>query len=233
MVTALLVGLLVGLILAIPPGPIAVAVIKQALEGKFRASMEIAISAAGMDIIYSMIAAFASSALVIYLTNLLTAHLWVPLLLQVVCVIVLVVIGIRYLKSTSGDVVASEKKEMVQEERARNLGYTSPFIVGILIALTNLASPTFLPSLIFITGYLHSNEWIGHRAIDNVFLAIGFGMGAFVWFLILMRLLKKFRAKLSKNFVGQIYRFAGGSFILFAALLAYHVISGTDWSRLF
>jgi threonine/homoserine/homoserine lactone efflux protein len=232
MMIALVVGLVVGLVLSIPPGPIAVAVIKQALEGNNRSSLELAGGAAGMDILYSMLAAFASSAIVVYLTNLLTAHRWVPLVLQVVCVVVLVVIGIRYLRSTSGDVVASEKKEMVQEEKARQLGYSSPFIVGVLIALTNLASPTFLPSLIFITGYLHSNDWVGHRAVDNIFLAIGFGLGAFSWFLILTRLLTKFRSRLSENFVGKIYRFAGGSFILFALILAYNIIRSTDWQHM-
>ncbi len=233
MVTALLVGLVVGLGLSVPPGPIAVAVIKHALEGKYKESHQMAVGAAGMDVVFTTIAAFASSALVVYLTNLLTAYAWIPFVLQIVCVVVLIVMGIRYFRATVSDVVSSEEKEMVQEETVRRLGYTSPFILGILIALTNLASPTFLPSLVFVTGYLHSNGWVGHTAPDNLFMALGFGLGALVWFLVLIRVLTKFRARLSSGFIGQIYKFAGGSFFLFALLLAFNVLRTTDWKHLF
>src|SRR4029453_12741111 len=72
MVTALLVGLVVGFVLAIPPGPIAIACLSQAL----------ALSASAMDIGYALLAAFASSALVGALRGLVTDNAWYLLAFQ-------------------------------------------------------------------------------------------------------------------------------------------------------
>src|SRR6266571_2470257 len=127
MVTALLVGLVVGFVLAMPPGPIAIACLRQALAGQAREGLALALSASAMDIGYALLAAFASSALVGALRGLVTDNAWYLLAFQGGCIVVLVVLGLRYCRPT-----------------------------GVLIALTNLASPTFLPSLIFAMSLLHA-----------------------------------------------------------------------------
>jgi arginine exporter protein ArgO len=76
MVTALLVGLVVGFVLAIPPGPIAIACLSQALAGQAREGLALALSASAMDIGYALLAAFASSALVGALRGLVTDNAW-------------------------------------------------------------------------------------------------------------------------------------------------------------
>src|SRR5437868_362877 len=129
MLTALVVGFAVGFVLAIPPGPIAVACIKQAIDGHRERGIKLALGASTMDIIYALVAAFASSALFAGLRGMITDHGWYLLAFQVVCIIVLVVIGVRYFKPTTKDVAESAQKEAAQEERARKLGYTSPFLV--------------------------------------------------------------------------------------------------------
>src|SRR4029453_7020709 len=63
MVTALLVGLGLGFVLAIPPGPIAIAILRQALAGQARAGVAMALGASAMDILYMCIAGWASVAL--------------------------------------------------------------------------------------------------------------------------------------------------------------------------
>jgi threonine/homoserine/homoserine lactone efflux protein len=82
MVTALLVGLVVGFVLAIPPGPLAIACISQALAGQARESVALALSASAMDIGYALLAAFASSALVGALRGLVTDNAWYLLAFQ-------------------------------------------------------------------------------------------------------------------------------------------------------
>jgi threonine/homoserine/homoserine lactone efflux protein len=102
MVTALLVGLVVGFVLAIPPGPLAIACISQALAGQARESVALALSASAMDIGYALLAAFASSALVGALRGLVTDNAWALLAFQGGCIVVLVVLGLRYCRPPRG-----------------------------------------------------------------------------------------------------------------------------------
>jgi threonine/homoserine/homoserine lactone efflux protein len=227
-----LVGLAAGFVLAIPPGPIAVAIIKQGIQRKVKAGTEIGIGAAVMDMLYALLAAFASSALVSALTDKITGNEWLMLGFQLASICVLVFLGIRYLRPSSKSIHDTEAKEAAQEKKAERLGFSSPFVVGVLIALTNLASPTFLPSFIFVIGLFQSRGWIGHFTIDNILYAVGFGIGTAIWFLLLLRIITLLRDKLSPNFVSIIYNIAAGSMLIFACVLAYHVVVATPWSSL-
>lgn len=231
--TAIVVGFVVGFALALPPGPIAVAVIKQALEGRFRDGFQIAISAAGMDILYAMIAAFASSAIVSTLTDAIVAREWLMLLFQGVCVVVLIALGVRYFRATTRDVAKSREAEEVQEEKARRLGLKSPTMMGVMIAITNLASPTFIPTLVFVVGYLHANGWVESGPWSSITYSVGFGLGAFAWFSLLLRILFKLRKSIPANFIGRIYKTAGATFFVFAAIILYHVVTKTKWTEVF
>src|SRR5215204_4285984 len=126
MLTALVVGIVLGFGLSIPPGPIAVAVIKQALDGNYRNGTSIAAGAAIMDILYTLVAAFASSALVVALKDFIVGHQIILVGFQVVCIGVLVYLGLKYFKATTKEVVESAQKEKIQEEKARRLGLRSP-----------------------------------------------------------------------------------------------------------
>src|SRR5436190_13893424 len=82
MVTALLVGLVVGFVLVMPPGPIAMAGMRQALAGQTREGLALVLGAAVMDSGYALLAAFASSALVEALWDMMLHHAWTLLAFQ-------------------------------------------------------------------------------------------------------------------------------------------------------
>jgi putative LysE/RhtB family amino acid efflux pump len=228
MVTALLVGLVVGFVLAIPPGPIALACLQQALTGQARQGVALVLGASALDIGYALLAAGASSALVGALWGLVLHHAWVLLVFQGGCIVVLVVLGVRSCRSTTpGDAARAQP-----EARGRPRDDASPYLRGVLIALTNLASPTFLPSLIFTMSLLHVRGWVGDAVGDHVMYALGFGGGGALWFLLLLRILTHLRAKVSPTVMPMIERVAGGVLLLFAGILAYHLVTTTAWSRL-
>ena len=227
MVTALLVGLVVGFVLAIPPGPIAMACVQQGLAGQAREGLALVLGASAMDIVYALLAAFASSALVEALWGLVLHHAWALLAFQGGCIVVLVVLGLRYCRSTTPGDAARARPEA--QDRPR--GDASPYLHGVLIALTNLASPTFLPSLIFAMSLLHVRGWVGHAVGDHVMYALGFGGGA-LWFVLLLRTLTYLRAQVSPTVIPMMYRVAGGVFLLFAGMLTYNMVTTTAWSRL-
>ena len=233
MIIALLLGITSGFVLSIPPGPLSAAVTKHTVSHSFRMGMMIALGGAVMDIVYVLIAAFASSALVVALVHLVTGSGWPPFIFQVLCILILMVMGIRYMRHK--DHHAEEKilkVEQAQEEKAQKLGYSSPFFIGVLIAVANLAAPAFIPSMISVVSYLQANHWLGGRADESVVYALGFGTGTTLWFSLVARMLVKHRSKFSPDVLSTIYTFAGGTLIVCACILTYHVMISTNWALL-
>ena len=235
MLLSLLLGLVTGFILAIPPGPLAMAVIKQGLGGNRRAGLQVAAAATVMDCLYALIAAFASSALVVALTDRITANGEMVLAFRALCVIGLTMIGMRYLRQRHhpDGAASAANREAAQEEHAQRIGISSPFLLGVLIALTNLAIPTFLPSLIGVVGYLHTREWLATSMAARLEFSLGFGCGTGVWLIALLQFFLSHRTKLSGNLLSGVFRFAGVVFLLSATVLVIDMVVTADWARLF
>ena len=228
MVTALLVGLVVGFVLVMPPGPIAMAGMRQALAGQTREGLALVLGAAVMDSGYALLAAFASSALVEALWDMMLHHAWTLLAFQGGCIVVLVVVGLHYCRSSLHRGAARAQPEA----RGRLRGDVSPALSGVLLALTNLANPLFLPSLIFVMSLLQVRGWVGHAVGDHVLYALGFGGGAALWYVLLLRTVTHLRAQFSPTVLPMLARVAGGVLLLCAGLLTYTVVMTTAWSRL-
>ena len=232
MVGSLLIGLVVGFGMSIPPGPISVAVIKRGVQGNFRTGIRISLGASLIDCFYALIAAFASSAIILKLQNFLALHGWVELLFQIVCIAILIFLGRKYFHVTPADLRQSTEKEEKRENQARGFGFSSAFMVGILMAVMNLANPSFLPSLIAIAGFVQAKHWIIPGISGSALYAVGFGLGVFVWFYILLRLILRMRTRLPVTYFTYIFKFAGCAFYFFAVILAMRVFIATDWGGL-
>jgi putative LysE/RhtB family amino acid efflux pump len=228
MVTALLVGLVVGFVMVMPPGPIAMACMRQALAGQTKEGLALGLGAAVMDSGYALLAAFASSALVEALWDMMMHHAWALLAFQGGCIVVLVVVGLHYCRSSRHGGAARARPEA----RGRLRGDVSPALSGVLLALTNLANPLFLPSLIFVMSLLQVRGWVGHAVGDHVLYALGFGGGAALWYVLLLRTVTHLRAQFSPTVIPMLARVAAGVLLLCAGLLTYTVVTTTAWSRL-
>src|SRR5919202_4325668 len=117
MVTALLVGFGVGFVLAMPPGPIAVACLKHALAGQVRSALALALGASAMDSLYALLAAGASSTLVVSWGAMVTDTPWLLLAFQVGCIVVLAVLGLHYVRTATPEGDAHARKEEAQGEQ--------------------------------------------------------------------------------------------------------------------
>jgi len=228
MVTALLVGLVVGFVMVMPPGPMAMACMRQALAGRAREGVALVLGAAAMDSGCALLAAYASSALVGALWDRMLHHAWTLLVFQGGCILMLVVVGLHYCRSSRHGGAARARPEARVETR----GDMSPVLRGVLLALTSLASPTFLPSLIFVLSLLQVRGWVGHEVGDYVMYALGFGVGAALWYVLLLRTVRHFRAQFSPTVMPLLDSVAGGVLLLCAGLLTYSVVTTTAWSRL-
>ncbi len=234
MILALILGILLGFALSIAPGPIAVAFMKKAVEGHFKHAFMIGFGAAVMDVLFNLVAAFASSAIVISLSNLFLDNRWLSFAFQLLSIGILLVLGIRYIGQkhipTKHQLM---QREAVHEAKATRYSRGSPFFLGVVIAVTNLATPTFFPSMVAAVSYLHAEGFLIRAIGANILYSVGFGFGTILWFAILLRLFIKHRTKLSPGFINTMFKGAGATLLLCAILLAYNVMRSTDWSALF
>ena len=155
----------------------------------------------------------------------------VLLVVQVGWIVGLAVVGLRYLRVAPRGGVVGARPE-TQEEPTRARGSSSPYLRGVLLALPNLVSPTFVPSLIFLMGVVQARGWVGHEVGEHILYAVGFGTGTALWFVLLLRTLTPLRARLSPQVLPLLSRVAGGALLLCAIVLTSHIVTATPWSRL-
>ena len=232
MILAPVAGIVLGFFLSIPPGPISVAIIKKGIQGERETGRMIGAGAAGIDILYALVAAFASSAIVTSLGDFLKGNLWFALLFQIACIVILVILGYRYFHATADDLAEIDEEEKEEEEKARRFGAKSGIMIGVFMALMNMANPSFLPAMITVAGALHAEEILDASLLTNTLYAIGFGLGVFLWFILLLKIVISVAARMPLNYFNYVFRFAGGAFYLFAAIILVRMLLDTEWSKL-
>ncbi len=222
MLIALLVGTIVGIVLALPPGPVGVAAIRLSLSNGFKPGTYLALGTGLLDFVYCVIAIFATSAAVNTITNFTDEYPYLMLIFQLSVVAVFVILGIINIKSHKN---YSEIQSPKESKFITDLKSKGPFLLGIGIALTNMANPTFLPSLGYVTLNVHAWNWIENTALSSLMFAVGFGLGNFIWLYILVRMIVKFKDRMSGNMLLRIRQFAGVTFLGFGTYLGFRVFA--------
>lgn len=232
MIGALGLGLFLGFAMSVPPGPISIAVIRKGIDGDRHAGNLVGLGAALVDVLYALLAVFASSAIVGALSKFFNGNPWYLLGFQILCVAVLVTLGVRYIRSTPRDAAESERDEERKESTVKRLGAHTALMVGAGMAVMNLANPTFIPSMIAVAGYLHAESLIADGFVPSLLYGVGFGGGVYLWFGLLLKFVLRVRSKISLSSLSWIFRIAGGAFLLFALLLLFKVATTTEWDVL-
>jgi threonine/homoserine/homoserine lactone efflux protein len=228
---ALLAGTLLGAVLAIPPGPVGVTAVKVGLQNGRRASRNLATGTASLDVFFCMIAIFATSAVVKSIGNFTDDHPVVVVSLQITLVVAFVIFGIVSLKSKKALNFDQDPPKKKESPFVRKLKDKGPFFLGVGIALTNIANPSFLPSLMWVTMNVHSLHIMENTALNNLLFSIGFGLGNFIWLYILVSIVLRFKHKISDQLMLRINQFAGYTLIGFGTFLGYRLVTLTKWSE--
>lgn len=227
---SILTGIVIGVILALPPGPAAVTAIKLGLSNSSRHGILSGIGTAVMDFIYCIIAVFAVSAVVDWATNFSNNHPFISLSVQIIIVISIILYGFSHLRAGKvGFNPASQQRARFSLEKLSERG---PFFIGIAIALANIANPTFLPSLGYVALHIQKLGLVKVTAINNVLFSLGFGLGNLLWLSFLVKSFVVFKEKMSEDFISKIHKFAGVTLIGFGTFLGYRVLEITKWSEM-
>lgn len=231
MVTSLLSGIILGFVLAIPPGPIAVAVMKAGLQDNGSKGMGIGFGAALMDVFYCLAVMMAMTPLAAQTDSFMRNNQTLVLVLQIVCVAAMIIYGIVNLR-TRRTPVYTEPVRSGSAAWVERIGSKGPFFIGVGISLTNLVNPTFLPSLASMSLFMQKLGFVDLHLSSQLLFSLGFGAGMLGWIVVLLRTILKYRSRMSPRLIDSLHRFAGITFIGFGTYIGYRAFSVVKWPEL-
>ncbi len=226
----LLVGMLIGFILAIPPGPVGITVIRLSLNNSPKTSTFLALGVGLMDIFFCMSVMFASAAVIKAIGSLPPEFTFFLLIFQILIILTLIAYGIFSLKSKPTPI--PQEDDLIKRKHTKfvdKLMHKGPLFFGIAIAMTNIPNPSFLPGIALIVSQAYAFGILDNNLLTNLLFAVGFGSGNFIWLSIVVHLIAKFKARMSEVMLDRIRKFAGISLIGVGTFLGFRLVSLTHW----
>ncbi|MES2766759.1 MAG: LysE family transporter [Bacteroidota bacterium] len=236
MVAAFFIGIAIGFVLAMPPGPISIYSIKSGIERGLRNGLMVGLGASAMDVLYSFTAMMATSALVGNYNSFTEEYPVIDFTVRMAIIAFLIIYGIIQLRYSPARDEKQEKTVLKKEESALRFfkKFQGPFFVGVAMALVNAVHPTFLPALAAQAVTVQHNGWVDPKKISEIMaFALGFGLGNMTWMYVLLKIVLRFRHHISTGFMENLRRFVAVVFIVFGLYLAFRVITITNWEILF
>jgi threonine/homoserine/homoserine lactone efflux protein len=232
MIIALPLGIIIGIVLALAPGPVAIGAMKLSMSKGEKEGVLFSVGSGLMDFMFCSFSFFATSAIISALGNFSTKHPFIILNVQIVIVLCIILYGLYQFKTIKRmadktSVNNNKKNKLIESLKSRG-----PFFIGIAVALANVASPTFMPTLAGLTLWIQSKNIYTVSLLSNMLLSLGFGIGNFIWLYFIVRLITHYKNKFSENFIALLYKFAGYSLIGVGTILGYNVIRFTKWSEI-
>ncbi len=233
MIVALLSGLIIGFVLAIAPGPVAVTAMRLSLDKGLKHGVLAAFGTATMDFIYSMVVIFATTAILSFVNHFFDDYPILLLAFQILVVVAVFIYGIVNIKLKDKIVNPEKRTKSKKFKFIDNLSHKGPYLLGIAVAITNIANPTFLPALTYITVNVQKLIFTEITTLNNILFALGFGFGNFLWLYAVSKVLVHYKDKMSNNTLAKIHQYAGVTLIGFGTILGYRVIILTHWHEVF
>lgn len=229
MITAILVGIAVGFMLAIPPGPIAMAAIRTGIRDGWKSALKLGAGASMFDVMYSGLAMLATSAVVAVLQDLEASSPLPTIILQFAIVGVMIGFGVmQFRERPYRPDVQPRQKPSNFIDWIRGHG---PFLVGSGYAVANLANPTFIPSVAALTTFVQKLEVFEDSVVNDLIFAIGFGAGNMLWLIILVRLIVANRHRMTPTFIKRIQQLSGATLIGFGTFYGIRILAVTKWAE--
>lgn len=229
MISAILIGTLIGFFIGIPPGPVGVSAINFGLFKGSRQGIWFASANGLMDFIYCFFTITATSALASAFQGFRDDYPLLLIAFQATIIFLLIILGVINLRTRKEEFSLSEKVRKRHQNVIHRFEDRGPFLFGAGVALTNLANPSYFGTLAYITLNVHSFNLFVDQFFNNSVFALAFGLGNFLWLALLIRLVRKFKHRLSDIMLMRVRQFAGISFIGFGILLAYRLFAYTNW----
>lgn len=197
-------GLLAGLAIAVPVGPVNVLCISRTLSKGWRSGLASGLGAATADTLYGSIAGFSITFIIRFLIR---EEFWIRLFGG----ILLILIGVVYYFKRPQALKGEKRGETKQTD------YTS----ALFLTLTNPTTVlSFLAVLAAIGMSQHKTWWL------TLFLVLGIFLGSMLWWMVLIGIVNRFRDRFNDGTMLWMNRIAGLAIGGFGAVTLMLTLAG-------
>jgi threonine/homoserine/homoserine lactone efflux protein len=201
-------GLVSGILISIPVGPINITIINEGATRGFRWAVLIGLGASLMDVIYCGIA-FAG------FSGLFTSHLW-RAAIELLSFLAMLYLGAKYLRVT--ELPATTPSVERVEHR---LHPHTAFMTGFVRVLGN---PAVLLFWITLSATFISHEWIDDTRASKVACVAGMSAGALAWFVFLSFVVSLGQGRFSKKTLLRMSHVSGACLLLTAFFIGIRLV---------
>jgi threonine/homoserine/homoserine lactone efflux protein len=228
MIFAVLVGIIMGFVLAIPPGPVSVSAAKLSVFSTKKSTLLFIYASSTVDFLSALSTIFAAAAISKAISSFAQTHILITNIVQISVVVAFILFGIfsltRSKKYNIQDFGTTPKLHFLDK-----ISHKGPFFFGLAIALSNLANPTFLPSLGYISLQVESMNFFTLDFFNKVLFSFGFGFGNFLWLYTMTLIIALNKHRITESFQKRLQQFVGITFISFGTLLGYRLFQIIHW----
>ena len=203
---AFIIGFVIGFFSSLPIGPINIAVMMKGLSNKTAQGLMIGAGSGWMDFVYCAAAMFGISSL--------NSNPKVDLIFKIASLAIFLIIGIKTTFFKPAEARPSRSEE--------SPGFKRYFLFGIILYLSN---PSFIAYWITVAGIIHGYHILAESAYNNLFFALGTGVGTTAWFFTLLELVEKQKMRLDKQKIEKITRAFGIVLLIISVIMGYKLIS--------
>lgn len=195
--TIILTGFLIGFVLSIPVGPIAVLCIQRTLNrGKYHGWIT-GIGASTSDVFYAALAIFGLS----FVVDFINTH---EMIIEIIGAVVFVFLGIKLYKENPSANLSTEN--------VRKGSYFQDFLTAFGLTISN---PLII--FLFITVFAQTEFVNSQTSIYQIVIAlVSVFIGACTWWFLLTSLVNLLRNKINVRGLGLLNKLSGGMLIILA-----------------
>jgi len=197
-------GILIGIVVSVPVGPVAVLCIQRTLNKGFRSGLTSSVGAAFADVIYAAIAGFG----VTFIANILNEY---QFYIRILGGFFLIFIGIR--------IFLSNPATQIRKLRQQGNNYLKDFITSFLVTISN-------PITVIAFGLIFADFNMITEGSNNFpifILVISVFSGALLWWLFLVSIVTIFKKRIRLRNILWINRITGVFIVLFAIYIIISV----------
>lgn len=221
---SLLAGILIGLLLAIPPGGIVLVGLNLAMTKGFRRAVPYAYGTMLIDMCYALIAVLGARVVLDFYTKSMEAYPVVIIGVQALIVAGLLAYGTYLLIRRTPIVQRDAEGGLAVNTRAARATRRTPFLLGFGLNLSNIFSPTFLVALAILASQAEAFGVLDGDLLDNILYAVGFGIGNTIYLQTGMKLVEKYTQRMQNRHIMRIQKIAGVAFAAIGGMLCFHVM---------
>jgi threonine/homoserine/homoserine lactone efflux protein len=192
-------GILIGLLVSIPLGPIGVLVIQRTVNKSRMAGLLSGMGAALSDTVYAIVAGFSLT----FVIDFIRLH---EMLFQVVGALVVLALGIH--------IFLTNPVKDIRRNRLRGSTHFQDIISSFLVTFSNP-----LTVFVFLAVFTSSGVAVSlEQPYHSFFVILGIFLGAFIWWFSLSGIVSLFRHKINLRILWWINKTAGAIIILFVLI---------------